>query len=523
MSDHVKPIKVIDLFAGPGGLGEGFTAFRTQSGQRPFKIALSIEKEASAHRTLTLRSLFRQFSPEDVPESYYAFMRGELGGSPEDELYKLPELKDAYESASREAAQLELGKNYQKVYRAISEALKGDECILLGGPPCQAYSLVGRARNFGGSGSYDADADNRNFLYVEYLRIIARFQPMAFVMENVKGLLSAKTAAGPVFDRILSDLKDPCKSVSTKLEAGRSRHRYRIFSFVKGSQTGDLFSAGSLMPQDYVIKSELYGIPQARHRVILLGLREDLISEVEPQTLLPCEKSYSVSEAINDLPAVRSGLSKQEDIQSEWAKIPVNLIKELKNNDQISKELWRELEKASTKTQNLDRGAEFGLTSTNLIAGTLREWYQDPRLGKYITNHTTRGHMAEDIARYWFASVFAQNDKKQSPRLADFPEELLPKHKNVGEKIFTDRFRVQLAGRPSTTITSHISKDGHYFIHPDPKQMRSLTVREAARLQTFPDNYHFVGNRTEQYVQVGNAVPPKLAIQLASALEGIIS
>ena len=217
MSDHVKPIKVIDLFAGPGGLGEGFTAFRTQSGQRPFKIALSIEKEASAHRTLTLRSLFRQFSPEDVPESYYAFMRGELGGSPEDELYKLPELKDAYESASREAAQLELGKNYQKVYRAISEALKGDECVLLGGPPCQAYSLVGRARNFGGSGSYDADADNRNFLYVEYLRIIARFQPMAFVMENVKGLLSAKTAAGPVFDRILNDLQDPCKSVTTHI------------------------------------------------------------------------------------------------------------------------------------------------------------------------------------------------------------------------------------------------------------------------------------------------------------------
>ena len=163
-------IKVIDLFAGPGGLGEGFTAFRDAAGKQRFKIALSIEKEASAHRTLTLRSLFRQYPDANAPEAYYAFMRGELGAFPEDELYHLPELRDALELARLEAGQYELGKQGQhaRVYKAIRNALGGDECILLGGPPCQAYSLVGRARNQGEKGSqYSADSDHRNFLYLE--------------------------------------------------------------------------------------------------------------------------------------------------------------------------------------------------------------------------------------------------------------------------------------------------------------------------------------------------------------------
>ena len=134
-----------------------------------------------------------------------------------------------------------------------------------------------------------------------------------------------------------------------------------------------------------------------------------------------------------------------------------------------------------------------------------------------VMNHQARNHMPMDLIRYLFASTWAARENR-SPKAVDYPKALAPNHKNWESGKFADRFRVQLPGRPSTTITSHISKDGHYFIHPEPFQCRSLTVREAARLQTFPDNYFFEGNRTEQYVQTGNAVPPLLAYQLAKTV-----
>ena len=142
-----------------------------------------------------------------------------------------------------------------------------------------------------------------------------------------------------------------------------------------------------------------------------------------------------------------------------------------------------------------------------------------------LIDHESREHMASDLHRYMYAARYAQKTG-QSPRLWNFPPDLLPTHRNVSSSQsrppFPDRFRVQLPNQVATTITSHISKDGHYFIHYDPAQCRSLTVREAARLQTFPDNYSFQGTRTSRYHQVGNAVPPYLARQIAEIIADVL-
>ena len=157
----------------------------------------------------------------------------------------------------------------------------------------------------------------------------------------------------------------------------------------------------------------------------------------------------------------------------------------------------------------------------------LQKWLHDRSLGG-VCQHESRAHMASDLARYLFSASFA-GLWGYSPRLDVFPSKLLPDHGNVhvegeSEAIpFKDRFRVQCRDEPASTVVAHIAKDGHYYIHYDPSQCRSLTVREAARLQTFPDNYFFAGNRTEQYTQVGNAVPPLLAHKLAKVVRSLLN
>ena len=152
-----------------------------------------------------------------------------------------------------------------------------------------------------------------------------------------------------------------------------------------------------------------------------------------------------------------------------------------------------------------------------------QNWYHDPELAVWL-NEETRGHMSSDLRRYVYAATFShafEHSPKGHQRLPSF--RTASSHKNWKTGKFADRFRVQRFEFPSTTITSHIAKDGHYFIHPDPSQCRSLTVREAARLQTFPDNYFFRGNRTEQFHQVGNAVPPFLAMQIAAIVDRLLT
>lgn len=502
---HYTSYPVIDIFAGPGGLSEGFSAFGRYENRQHFKIALSVEKDRIAHNTLELRSFFRQFHNGSVPESYYAFLRNEI--SIEDLYKKYP---DEAKHAQNETWCAELGSGEEfndELDARITKAIDGNsKWVLLGGPPCQAYSLAGRSRNKGVAG-YIPEEDDRHFLYREYLRILARHWPAIFIMENVKGILSSSINGNSIFGQIIDDLSNPFNSLSQYRGSTNKAYKcYKIFSLVKEAKgKADLLGQSHNDAKDFVIAAEHYGIPQRRHRVILLGIRNDLLT-VKP-ALLNIEKTISVSNAINGLPRLRSGLSKSNDSKESWkSKLNKACNSHWMKNVKIvaGNEVYKLMLKTirSLNLPQKDRGAEFIKCSVT-IDEDLKCWVVDPKI-QGVCNHSSRGHMTEDLYRYLFASCYAKIHGV-SPKLKDYPDDLLPFHKNVRDGHFADRFRVQISGNPSTTITSHISKDGHYYIHPDPSQCRSLTVREAARLQTFPDNYFFAGPRTLAFRQISNA------------------
>jgi DNA (cytosine-5)-methyltransferase 1 len=517
----MQAIPVVDLFAGPGGLGEGFSAYRDQNGFSPFRISLSIEKDNAAHQTLELRSFVRQFERDGAPDVYYKFLAGKLDRSA---LFQSAGVAVQAKNARLESWNAELGvEPAAQVARRVRESAGKDASVLIGGPPCQAYSLVGRSRNQGKPG-YDAKTDGRHFLYREYLKVLSAHWPAVFVMENVKGLLSARLEGQSIFPRILEDLHEPAKAVEARKRSGAGQ-RYRILALtLLEDATFSLVDVVGADPTRFVVRCEEYGIPQARHRVILLGVRSDI--PISGRTMLRKSDQVRVGDVLGALPKLRSGLSDGADSFEAWRSLVASCgsskwFKRLEADDPaVASAIASAIEKASKR--KLDRGAEFIRCVSE--AKVLTEWYLDPKLDG-IPNHSTRSHMPEDLKRYLFASAFARAHKR-SPALADFPPALLPAHKNIESALngsmFGDRFRVQLRDRPATTITSHISKDGHYYIHYDPAQCRSLTVREAARLQTFPDNYFFCGGRTAQYQQIGNAVPPLLARQIAKIVAGIL-
>lgn len=532
-------IPIIDLFAGPGGLSEGFSQC-LRGRKRAFKVNLSIEMDKYAHETLLLRAFFRQFDPGNAPELYYRSLQEKCGkGDP------LSQFRAEYpievEAAEEEAQCETLGdeETAEKVNSLIAERSNFDKFkkwILIGGPPCQAYSLAGRSRMLGlpqktdeTESAYEKrlvqrraefEKDHRHFLYREYLKIIADRWPPVFVMENVKGILSASFGGEKLFPGILNDLKNPNPALKRK---GKG-HQYEIRSFVV-SMPAD---GGEPDPTDYLIRSEEYGVPQTRHRVILLGVRDDLTGI--PSNILKFCSGPTVDQVIKNLPKIAPSIApKHESSLDETLKLirQQSWKRELKRTPK-RKEILEELKKHSNKIWNTRKSGGFFTKEKKSFCESfrLKGWLDDERL-KGVCNHENRGHMPEDLRRYYFCSCFGKVMKK-SPKLSDFPECLLPKHENVkadqskGDQKFADRFRVQIGSEPSKTIVSHISADGHYFIHPEPAQARSLTVREAARLQTFPDNYFFEGPRTQQYKQVGNAVPPYLAHQIAEIVKDLL-
>ncbi len=481
-------VPIVDLFAGPGGLGEGFDSLRPTGRRIGFEVVLSIECDPWAHRTLELRSFFRQFPRGKAPEAYYDYLRGKVK---RDALFAAYPLQA--KAAAAVARKAKLGEEEPAVVdrwirKALGPACETGKWALVGGPPCQAYSLVGRARRTRESRK-KFESDERHQLYKEYLRILQDHQPAVFVMENVKGLLSASLGGERIFTKICDDLS----------AAGYDLHS------LSGEDVKDL--AFSWAPSAFVVQAEDHGVPQARHRVFIVGIRCGLRGCL--QSMVGSGKTSSVSQALGNLPPLSSRLSARGSKSSSWQEARDRGIRLAGGS-------------VSRKPNGYPTGGQFVRSPRE--PAYEKEWFFDERLGGAV-NHETRGHMADDIARYAFAAEFARRHGR-SPGIPDFPRELLPNHRNVrsgrGDIPFADRFRVQVAAKPASTVTSHIAKDGHYYIHPQPLQARSLTVREAARLQTFPDNYFFEGPRTEQYRQVGNAVPPLLAAKIAMAVCGCI-
>ena len=494
-------VPVVDLFSGPGGLAEGFAAYRDSSDQPRFRVLLSVEMERSAYRTLRLRAFLRKFEPSDLPSEYHRFLNDGATDEPDwKTLYPKEWLEACEETDCRQLGTPDTSRFVEHRVRRIRKK-HGGNTVLLGGPPCQSYSLVGRARNAGNE-AYDPDKDERQSLYDDYVSVLRDLQPAVAIMENVKGMLSARHLGEPVFDRVTVRLRD----------AG-GKDRYRLYALAP-EQGGSLWEHEQ-DPKDFLVRAEEYGVPQARHRVIVVCVRKDIADQLSQAAWLQLETSaatVSVDEMIGDMPKLRSRLSRG-DSSSAWRATLMSaydLIQRLPRPT-MTREQGLLFDEAIGKARRTTR--EPAPPYRDAAGGTamscpreLREWIIDEKLSR-LPNNETRGHIPEDLTRYLFAAAFA-SAMGRSPKSPDFPAQLAPKHANWKTGKFGDRFRVQLGDQPCRTVTSHISKDGHYFIHPDPGQCRSITVREAARLQTFPDNYFFCGSRTQQYVQVGNACPP---------------
>ncbi|WP_159802742.1 DNA cytosine methyltransferase [Arthrobacter zhaoguopingii] len=477
---------LIDLFAGPGGLNEGFSSVTAGEGEYAFENLASFEMDAYACETLRLRETFRHLTRTGADTSgYFDYI---LGRKPWSEIFQ---------GAFAEAYSLSKDKVYRKVLgedarpdvdniirQKLAQQEEGSHWALIGGPPCQAYSLAGRSRR---TGDATFASDHKHFLYREYLHILSEFKPTIFVMENVKGLLSSKNGDDSMFQTILADLS-----------ALPSGVRYEIRSLVVDKSPSDL------APSDFIIRAEEYGVPQKRHRVILLGVRSDVASLMPRRTLQRADGVVTVREAVADLPAVTAATSNRAPkAQIDWA------AAELAALEDVAK-----LEPAQ---------AVVSMQQGQRAARAYSSWIRDSNVHK-PAQHQPRPHMVSDLVRYRVMTALAERLGK-SPKYTDLPSALHPEHSNVTKAgtPFTDRFRVQVWDAPSTTIVSHISKDGHYYIHPEKEQARSFTVREAARLQTFPDNYFFEGPRTQQFHQVGNAVPPLLAKQIGDIVAAMLS
>lgn len=410
-------LNFIDLFAGGGGLSEGFI----QEGYMPIA---HVEADAAACNTLRTRMAYHWLAAAGREDMYADYLAGNMD---RDALYAA-----VPERVVRSVINVEIRPDTMvPIYSEIDSLLRGRELdLLIGGPPCQAYSLVGRSRD-----PERMVADKRNYLYKCYAKFLEKYRPKKFLFENVMGLLSAK-------DRDGTGYFDAMRQLFHEL----------------GYDTG--FS---------VMSAKDYGVLQNRKRVVLVGHRKDAAATYpEPQRWTP---KATVSEVFRDLPPLGAG---------EGAVAPCRPL--------AYKSAWL---------------FEAGVSSP-----------------LPVTWHQARPHSERDLEIYRIA-VTEWNERRSRLRYGNLPAHLKT-HRN--KTSFTDRFKVVAGNLPfAHTVVAHICKDGHYYIHPDIEQNRSITPREAARLQTFPDDYYFEGagarpSRTHAFRQIGNAVPVLLSRGIAASI-----
>ena len=407
----------LDLFAGAGGLSEGFI-------RAGFKPIAHVEYDEAACYTLRTRTAFHWLRQEGMLEKYHQYLRGELTRP---ELYQLvpqPLIDSVIHETISETTM-------PGICTKIDNMLQGRKLdLIIGGPPCQAYSVIGRARG-------NMAGDSRNHLFQQYAKFLAYYQPQYFVFENVVGLLSAKDEHGqPYFDKMRQAFKDV--GYATEWQ---------------------------------VLSANDYGVLQNRKRIILVGKRDLSAKDFYPD-LQKWHPETNIFDLLSDLPKIHAG---QGDVR------PCNMMP--------YQGQW--LYQAGIKQKD-------GL----------------------VTWHQARPHTAQDLEIYRIA-VERWNNTKTRLQYNDLPQRLRS-HKD--SQSFTDRFKVVAGDLPyAHTVVAHICKDGHHYIHPDIDQNRSLTPREAARIQSFPDDYFFEGSslkpsRTSAFKQIGNAVPVVLAQKIAEKI-----
>ena len=411
---------IVDLFAGPGGLGEGFAAFQ-DDGHSPFHIGISVEKEASAHRTLRLRAFLRAHALRQggLPE---AFLKLHAGRTGEPDWSAIDAL--AWSEAAAEARCLELGGD--PAAEAIDDTISRlrrtfDDTILIGGPPCQAYSLVGRARSRG-KVDYVPEEDHRHYLFREYIRVLDRLRPAVFVMENVKGMLSSTVESRLVFEMLMEEL--------ASLGTGHGHHyELRAIRLADGKAT----LQEAAQPSDFIVRAEEFGVPQRRHRVIIVGLRSDLAARATGAGISVTPTIRTVEGTIGTLAPLRSGVSKATDSAEDWrreVRLAAMRLADLHTGD-TEDDLRTAFHELSAQ---LKAGGHANRASTDLPQGygesndPLLRWLERPDLHA-LAQHETRGHMASDLGRYLFAAVFGQQ-RRTSPKAADFPAALSPDHRS---------------------------------------------------------------------------------------------